>query len=303
MLADETARRLPYPDDSAITPSKYEAPCGRRENPVDTDALHCMRALSPSRRFRLAIQHDRIEGLAQALFEEVGEALFLFEPERLRILDANSAAQRLSGFALPKLLGRSLDDLFSSENPSHPQDLQSAARKSTPFHSPVKYFLQTIKRGVRVPVTLTFARLHVTPQTLGLLTARDARLQCEPEANDAADIQSLMVCVPDCLWSGMIDDGGQRHYYYLSPAIQKISGQPPAFFTEDSKRWEEIVHSEDREVWAQARGQLCRGQSTRIDYRILRPDGTWARVNERILVTKSELNLQLCGIITELSEK
>jgi PAS domain S-box-containing protein len=250
----------------------------------------------------LAIQHDRIEGLAQALFEEVGEALFLFEPEGLRILDANSAAQRLSGFGLPRLLGRSLDDLFSSENPSHPQDLESAARKPTPFR-PVRYFLQTIKRGVRVPVTLTFARLHVTPQTLGLVTARDARPQCEPEANDAADLQSLMASVPDCLWSGMIDDSGQLHYYYLSPAIQEIAGQPPAFFAEDSKRWEAIVHSEDREVWAQARGQLFRGQSTRIDYRILRPDGTWARVNERIQVTKSELTLQLCGIITELSEK
>ena len=44
------------------------------------------------------MKHDHLEGLAQALFEESGDALFLFDPDSHQLLDANSTAQRLCGF-------------------------------------------------------------------------------------------------------------------------------------------------------------------------------------------------------------
>ena len=43
-------------------------------------------------------------GLAQALFEEAGDALFLCEPEGDRLLNVNLMAQRLSGYPRAELL-------------------------------------------------------------------------------------------------------------------------------------------------------------------------------------------------------
>ena len=42
------------------------------------------------------------KNLAQALFEEAGDALFLFEPDTDRLVNVNPMAERLSGF--PRVL-------------------------------------------------------------------------------------------------------------------------------------------------------------------------------------------------------
>ena len=38
-----------------------------------------------------------VEDLAQVLFKEAGDALFLFDPETGQLIDVNPMAQRLSG--------------------------------------------------------------------------------------------------------------------------------------------------------------------------------------------------------------
>ena len=52
------------------------------------------------------------EGLAQALFEEAGDALFLFEPESDRLVDVNRTAERLTGMSHTELLALSAMYLF-----------------------------------------------------------------------------------------------------------------------------------------------------------------------------------------------
>src|SRR5438128_2745927 len=80
------------------------------------------------------MKHDQLEGLAQALFEECGDALFLFDPDTQQLLDANSTAQRLSGFPLRELLHFSVGQLFRFEGSGGLQPLLSASRKTGVFH-------------------------------------------------------------------------------------------------------------------------------------------------------------------------
>src|SRR6266849_5213332 len=121
------------------------------------------------------MRHDELEGLAQALFEESGDALFLFDPDTDQLLDANSTAQRLSGFPLRELLRMPVTTLFHFSGLEGLEELRQASRKSGVFHSQEGYFIRTMQEGVWVPVNLTIARLHVKPKTLGLITARDVR--------------------------------------------------------------------------------------------------------------------------------
>ncbi|TMQ31856.1 MAG: hypothetical protein E6K70_21725, partial [Planctomycetota bacterium] len=44
------------------------------------------------------------EELSVTLFEEAGDALFLFDPESEQLADVNPMAQRLSGFSRAELL-------------------------------------------------------------------------------------------------------------------------------------------------------------------------------------------------------
>jgi two-component system, cell cycle sensor histidine kinase and response regulator CckA len=115
------------------------------------------------------------EGLAQALFEESGDALFLFDPDTDELLDVNSKAQRLTGLPLREVLSTRIAGLFRFGGDTDLQQLRKAAAKTGTFRSREGYFLRNVQPGVWIPVSLSVARLHVKPKTLALITARELR--------------------------------------------------------------------------------------------------------------------------------
>lgn len=118
----------------------------------------------------------QIKGLAEALFEEAGDALFLFDPDDDTLLNVNSMAERLTGFTRLDLKREPATSWFRFGGAGKTQSLRDAASKSGVFHSQEGYHLRTM-RGEWIPVNLTISRLHVAPKTLALITARDVREQ------------------------------------------------------------------------------------------------------------------------------
>jgi len=111
--------------------------------------------------------------LARTLFEESGDALFLFDPDTQRMLDINCMAQRLSGCTREELLSRPVAELFRSEDSDGLERLGRASRESGSFHSQEGFWLRHRDDSAWVPVNLTVTRLHVQSGILGLITARD----------------------------------------------------------------------------------------------------------------------------------
>src|SRR5262249_30757482 len=110
---------------------------------------------------------------ARALFEESGDALFLFDPDSEVLLDVNPMAQRLCGFSRRELLRQPVHYLFRSEGPGGLGTLRRAYRKTGLFHSQEGFLLRHERAGTWIPVNLTVTRVHAPPRTLGLITARD----------------------------------------------------------------------------------------------------------------------------------
>ncbi len=133
---------------------------------IGTDA-----PISPCRRTEMS-SYDLGE-LARTLFEESGDALFLFDPDSERMLDVNCTAQRLSGLTRAELLQMPVPSLFRSEDAEGLARLAQAYRQTVPFHSQEGFWLRRRDPDVRVPVNLTVTQLHVAPGILGLITARD----------------------------------------------------------------------------------------------------------------------------------
>jgi PAS domain S-box-containing protein len=254
------------------------------------------------------MNYDQLEGLAQALFEESGDALFLFDPETDQLLDVNATAQRLVCFPLRQLLRMPVSELFHFEAPESLQKLRRAGRETGIFHSQEGYFLRTIQEGVWVPVNLTITRLHVKPRTLGLITARDVRKQHEAQGQlkqVEAELRRVLNSVSDCLWSGAIDEAGKCAFRFFSPVVEKITGYAPDFFLAGLHRWWSVVHPEDQPRWEKAIGQLRAGQPSQTEYRVKRPDGAQRWVRESVLVTPGPIGrtLLLDGVITDITER
>jgi len=251
--------------------------------------------------------HNAAE-LSQALFEEAGDALFLFDPETEQIHDANPMAQRLSGFSRSELLRLQATYLFRSETPGGLNRLRQAYRKTGIFHSQEGFILRTSREGVWVPVNLTITRLHVQPRTLGLITARDVREQREAHAQlqkKDAELRRVLASVSDCLYSAEIDARGQWTYGYLSPVVERIAGQPADYFLPGVNRWYALVAAADQARWQKLFLQLRGGQSADEEYRIVRPDGTLRWVRDSIMVSRAAdgKTLKLDGVLTDVSER
>ena len=146
--------------------------------------------------------YDR-EELAVTLFEESGDALFLFDPTTEAMLDVNPMAERLTGFSYAELVRMQATYLFRSNVNGGLHRLRHAFRRTGLFHSQEHFLLRHQKDGVWVPVNLTVTRLHARPKTLGLITARDISERKQFEAtllHERHLLHSLMDNIPDRIW-------------------------------------------------------------------------------------------------------
>jgi two-component system, cell cycle sensor histidine kinase and response regulator CckA len=247
--------------------------------------------------------------LSLTLFEEAGDALFLFVPETEQLLDVNPMAQRLSGYSRHQLLRMQITYLFRSEVQGGLQRLRHAYQKTGVFHSQEGFLLRHARGGVWIPVNITITRLHTQDRTLGLVTVRDLREQREMYAQvkkAEAELRSVLSSISDGLWSAVLDRGGQLDYRYLSPVMERITGRSQEYFARGAESWLAIVQPEDCPRVQEALAQRCRGPGGRgeAEYRILRPDGTLRWVRDSVQVTEGRDGaLHLDGVLTDITER
>ena len=137
-------------------------------------------------------------GIARTLFEESGDALFLFDAGSERMREVNAMAQRLSGFSREELLQLPASFLFRSEDPAGLDRLAQAYLQAVPFHSQEGFWLRRREPDGWVPVNLTLAQFRTAQGILGLITARDISERrrheealCTSEANCRSLLENL----------------------------------------------------------------------------------------------------------------
>ncbi len=207
---------------------------------------------------------DSISGLGQALFDEAGDALFLFDPETDELLNVNPMAERLTGFRRAELLAQPATHWFRLITaPTNAGRLRQAGLQSEILHSQEGYQLRTRDPQVWVPVNLTVARLHVKPKTLALITARDIRMVRDAYRQvqlKEAELRRVFSSISDCLWSADIDRKGGWKFRHISPVVARILGHPPRHYEGDFQNWVNAIHPEDRSRWDRMIFRLCSTQ-------------------------------------------
>jgi two-component system cell cycle sensor histidine kinase/response regulator CckA len=249
------------------------------------------------------------EELVQTLFEESGDALFLFDPNSEELVDVNPMVLRLSGFTRQELLRMQVPDVFRSDAPGRLNHLRYAFRTTGVFHSQEGFLLRTKQDGSWIPLNLTITRLHVRPKTLGLITARDVREQRQTHEQlkkTEAELRRVLASASDCLWSVEIDREGRVESGYVSPVITRLTGRPPEFFTHWPESWLSIISVEDRPGTEAAvrrfKEQLA--STSTFEYRVLAPHGTlrWLRNSVRA-AWDPEGACRLNGVVTDITER
>ncbi len=255
-------------------------------------------------------EQNPIKGLGRALFQEAGDALFLFDPDTDRLVAVNPTAERLTGLSRDELVARPMTYWFRFSGKGG-QRLSQAGSHSEVFHSQEGFLLRTAKDDVWVPVNITIARLHVEPKTLAIITARDVREHREALAQlkaKEAELRRVLASVSDCLWSAEIDESGRWAYQFMSPVVARITGRPPeTFLRGGSAAWRDVVHPEDRPRWDAALARLRAGRPSQEEYRVVLPDGLFRWVRDSVAPTPRgrppQGGLRLDGVLTDLTDR
>jgi PAS domain S-box-containing protein len=233
--------------------------------------------------------------LAQVLFEELGDALFLIDPQSDRLLEVNPVALRLTGFSRDELLAYPAMYLFRFEATGGHQRLRGAFKKTIVFHSQDGFLLRT-KAENWIPVNLTVSRLHVGETALGLIIARDDRERRQALAQARrveAELRAVLANSPAALWSAARASGADVttgwQFRYVSPIVAKIANRPIEFF-EHPFSWADIVHPADRDGYRTRLRRLLQGDGTQteVTYRILMPDGDVRWIRDRLRIVRDE---------------
>jgi two-component system cell cycle sensor histidine kinase/response regulator CckA len=251
--------------------------------------------------------------LGRALFEEIGDALFLLEPDTDRLVEANPVALRLTGFARDEILQFPASYLFRFESPGGAQRLKAAIQKTMVFHSQDGFLLRSRADEQWVPVNLTVSRLHGLAAPLALIIARDDRERRAAFAQVRrveGELRKVLSSSPAALWSAERAAGPDVtagwQFRYVSPLLARLAGRPAEFF-DHPFRWSEVVHPQDRDRHrTDLRNLLC-GREAEAEwvYRVQAVGGAVRWVRERLQVVRdtSARPTRLDGCLADITEQ
>ncbi|WP_422929571.1 response regulator [Singulisphaera sp. PoT] len=109
------------------------------------------------------------------LFREANDAFFLVNPTTLHIIEANPAAQRLSGLPQKRLQQLSFIELLDPKDRSIEAELTHSCQ-TTVWTRGAHYLTLQVGETRRI-VQLSVSRLHLAPEPLALIIARDVSRQ------------------------------------------------------------------------------------------------------------------------------
>ncbi len=211
--------------------------------------------------------HARQLEIARCLFRESNDALFVFDPGDLRVVDLNPAALRLTGLDRREALALRLTDLIVADAPAALDRLVEANRDTTFFHSQEGYSLVR-QEGEPVPVNVSVTRVHVEPAPLGLAVVRDVS-----ERRRAQETLDRFFRLSPALFA-ILDAGGR--IARANAAWERLLGHHPDDLA--GIRLIDLVHPDDRPATLAAGEALDRAGVATFENRCRHREGSYHRL-------------------------
>ncbi|UXY16761.1 PAS domain S-box protein [Chitiniphilus purpureus] len=130
-----------------------------------------------------------------------------------------------------------------------------------------------------------------------LKSARDLLMESETHYRTLVDQMpgAVFRCQIDRTW----------HMIYLSPAIEMLTGLPPAALVDNrQQRFSDLIHPDDRDqVRRRIQHALIGDETYELEYRLLRPDGQLRWVYERGRTTQLGSQRAIDGVLLDISAR
>ncbi len=205
------------------------------------------------------------------LFREANDAFFLVRPDTLQIVEANPAAQRLCGISQKRLQQLSFVDLLARDDGDLQNDLLRACR-TTMWTRGAHYLTIRVGESSFRTVQLSVSRLHLDPDPMALIIARDVTRQKLTEDALRASKERLRLFIEQAPTAiAMVDDqlryiaASRRWVVDFSLEQRDLTGlYHYDVFPESTEEWKQIherclagaVFRRDEDCFVRADGRI-----------------------------------------------
>ena len=219
----------------------------------------------------------------RATFEQasVGMALRGVDPRNPRWLRVNQKLCDILGYSKEELLELTSVEITPPEERGTAIDHnEQLLRGEIAAYSREKRYVRKDGEIIWANISLTAVRgadgrpnhvISIIQDTTDRRRAEQALRESEEQFRQLANN------IPQVFW---ICDAQQKEMIYVSPAYERVTGQPVDALRADARGWLEAVHEEDRERVRSARIAAANGKYDEV-FRVVRSDGTIRWVRDR----------------------
>ena len=114
--------------------------------------------------------------------------------------------------------------------------------------------------------------------------------------------KSLFRSLDDIVWSATADGS---EILFINPAFERVYGRPVSDIYKNPALWLDVVHSDDRESVEKNIRRLFQTRAMKMEYRIIRPDGSirWVLDKRNVLFNAAGKPERLVGTTTDITER
>jgi C4-dicarboxylate-specific signal transduction histidine kinase len=235
--------------------------------------------------------------------ERLADAEIPMTPEELKLVRAvmRQARKMVSPVTGAEILlaHRSLPDLDLTIGALAP-------RKDLLANALVQEFNIRLIALVILPACLGLSALALALESRRRVQAANAetRLQAEAEAAVRAELTHLVSCSPAMLYRGRVDANGVYTRNFITPNSLPVTGWEPESLSDPDHVFE-LMGEEDRHIRHTNYAKALREGRASIDYRFLRPDGSYSWLRNEAVVIKRlpDGGAEVAGAVTNISHE
>jgi len=240
---------------------------------------------------RLQVQSETSEKkLAQSeeryhrLFENVNDALVIFDAESLQVEEINAAASHLFGYTRKEITALKIPQLTGEEENSIRTIKEIIASKEKRKLVPLRYLLK--KDGTIFPAEINQAAFVENNRTSIIGVVRDITLRKKAEDElfkTRERLQHYLSSSPTVIYA--IDPQADFSCTFMSQNVTDLLGYKPSDFTDDPQFWRDRIHPEDTRQVKDAVAFLSQKGFNTVEYRFRHCNGSyhWMRDEAKIL--------------------
>ncbi len=238
-----------------------------------------------------------------AVIEQASEAIFLFDADSKRLLEANRTFCDMLGYDAREIAGLLVYDIVSHDRESINSNIQKVLANGRHFLGERSY---RRKDGSLVDVEVSANLILCGRRSTICSVARDIteRKTSEERLRRAeARYRTLVEQIPAVTYTAALDDASTT--IYVSPQIESILGFSQMDYKDDPDIWRKRLHPDDLErVLSELKQSRIGNQPFRSEYRMMARDGrvVWLRDEALLVLDDAGTPLFLQGVMFDISE-